>query len=1095
MTRRKRDGGRAPSLTLVALAFVALGHLHVEAATVSGTVSRAPEATVISAARVTLFTPNLQFFREVRSDTNGAFQFENVPAGTYQIGASAPGRGYSEFPLTVSGIAVTRSFALGVETEGGRWEFIGDTAPELIDGTGSGTILPTGEMFMCHDTLDPVAFEPITRFKWLPPGSGSAQGCHIPTLLTDGRLLLAGGSDGGNPQDPVVRTVKVYDRVTNSWAQLRPMNIGRWYPGIVRLPDERLMVLGGELDDSGFGRTDSCEIYDPVNNTWTLTSPFDLPTEIPPTVVLRTGEVLKTWRYPEIYNIASGQWRPAPTMVQPREGAAQGGHCDHEIVHLPDGRVMAVGVDAITTDANTRFSEFYDPVANNWSLGPSPQHLRTQPEALLLPDGKVLAYGGIYSGLNPGSLTLQNAGQVPNCTNVADLFDPATNQWRAVAPLNRYIHYHNVSMLLADGRVMNTGGAGGGSLFGDDNRIEAYEPPYMFRGVRPRIDSVSTTDLVLGGSFNMDVSFTSAVTKVVLLGTRAATHWVDGGTQCYASLAFTQTGSTLDIAIPNDPVTILPGVYFIFALVDDIPSVGRIVRVTAGPTPTPTPGCLNYTFNVSAGDIVPGAIDTGNHTDNGSTVIALPFSYQLYDQMFTNVAVGSNGHLTFGTVNDAPNPGCIPIATATYAIGPYWTDQCTNTCSGNTGTGYGIFTSISGVAPNRIFNIEWRTAYFESGASAPTLHYEVRLYEGQTAFDVIYGKMPPTFTPPAARNLSVGVQRTDATQFTLLGCDATGGGSPPVSTAQIYRYTLTGCGTPTPSPTPTPGGTPSPTATPGGTSTPTPSPTPTATPVVTPTPTVTPTPMPTRLANISTRLRVETNDNVLIGGFIIAGSAQKRLILRAMGPSLPLGDRLANPTLELYNGAGQLIAANDNWQDADNRQEIIDTNIPPTNDLESAILRNFDPGAYTAIVRGVANGTGVGLVEVYDLGNVQDSKLANLSSRGLVRTGDNVMIGGLIVTGSSPQRVILRAIGPSLPVNGKLLDPFLQLYDGNGTLLQSNDSWRSDQEAEIIATMLPPSDNAEAAIVRNLPPAAYTAIVSGVGGTTGVALVEVYALQ
>jgi hypothetical protein len=155
--------------------------------------------------------------------------------------------------------------------------------------------------------------------------------------------------------------------------------------------------------------------------------------------------------------------------------------------------------------------------------------------------------------------------------------------------------------------------------------------------------------------------------------------------------------------------------------------------------------------------------------------------------------------------------------TATYAIFPYETDQCTFAgCVNNTGTGYGIFTSVSGTAPNRIFNIEYRTAYYNSGATAPTLNYEVRLFEGQTAFDVIYGTVPPTFTPPAARTLTVGVQKTNTTQFTQVGCDTTGGSAPPVSSGQIYHYTLGGCGpTPTPgTPTPTPG---------GGTPTPTPS--------------------------------------------------------------------------------------------------------------------------------------------------------------------------------------------------------------------------------------------------------------------------------
>jgi hypothetical protein len=218
-------------------------------------------------------------------------------------------------------------------------------------------------------------------------------------------------------------------------------------------------------------------------------------------------------------------------------------------------------------------------------------------------------------------------------------------------------------------------------------------------------------------------------------------------------------------------------------------------------------------------------------------------------------------------------------------------------------------------------------------------------------------------------------------------------------------------------------------------------------------------------------------------------------MLRAIGPSLPLGDVLANPQLELFDSSGEPVAANDNWKDAPNRQEIIDSTIAPSNDLESAILLSLPPGAYTAVVSGVNGGTGVGVVEAYDLDRSVDSTLANIATRGVVRTDDNVMIGGLIVLGGSSQQVLVRAIGPSLPIDGKLADPLLELFDGEGNLLQSNDNWRSDQEAEITATTIPPSNDSESAILRTLTPAAYTAVVRGVGDATGVALVEVYALD
>jgi plastocyanin len=278
------------------------------------------------------------------------------------------------------------------------------------------------------------------------------------------------------------------------------------------------------------------------------------------------------------------------------------------------------------------------------------------------------------------------------------------------------------------------------------------------------------------------------------------------------------------------------------------------------------------------------------------------------------------------------------------------------------------------------------------------------------------------------------------------------------------------------------------------------SPTPTPSPIPTPTaaPTATPTGGPSTFGNISTRLRVETGDNVLIGGFIVTGTQPKKIIARAIGPSLPLAGALADPVLELRNSSGGLIASNDNWR-SDQEAEIIATTIPPSNDLESAIVATLpaNSSAYTAIVRGVNNGTGIGVVEAYDLDQTVDSKLANISTRGFVQTGDNVLIGGLIVVGQNPLRVIVRAIGPSLSVPGKLADPTLELRDANGGLVRANDNWRSDQEAEIIATTIPPTNDLESAIVETLPAngASYTAIVRGVNNTTGVAVVEAYELN
>src|SRR5205807_6337221 len=223
----------------------------------------------------------------------------------------------------------------------------------------------------------------------------------------------------------------------------------------------------------------------------------------------------------------------------------------------------------------------------------------------------------------------------------------------------------------------------------------------------------------------------------------------------------------------------------------------------------------------------------------------------------------------------------------------------------------------------------------------------------------------------------------------------------------------------------------------------------------------------------------------------------KKVIIRALGPSVPVPGTLADPTLELYQG-NTLLESNDNWVDSPNKQAIIDSTIPPSNNLEAAIVRTLAANStgYTAIVRGANNGTGIGVVEAYDLDRTVDSKLANISTRGFVQTGDNVLIAGTIILGHAPQKVIIRAIGPSLNVPGKLADPTLELHDANGGILESNDNWvDSPNKQAIIDSTIPPTNNMESAIVRTLAPANYTAIVRGVNNTTGIAVVEVYALN
>ena len=258
-----------------------------------------------------------------------------------------------------------------------------------------------------------------------------------------------------------------------------------------------------------------------------------------------------------------------------------------------------------------------------------------------------------------------------------------------------------------------------------------------------------------------------------------------------------------------------------------------------------------------------------------------------------------------------------------------------------------------------------------------------------------------------------------------------------------------------------------------------------------------------RQLNISTRLRVQTGENVLIGGFIITGTDPKPVIIRGIGPSLSavgVPGALSDPTLELFDSSSNSIAFNNDWKDSQ-AAAIQNTGIPPTDDRESAIVRTLAPAAYTAILRGNNGTTGVGVVEAYDLSSTNPTKLANISTRGFVDAGDNVMIGGFIVgaglgnNGSGSARVVVRAIGPSLAqfgVTNPLADPTLELHDGNGNTLVSNDNWQDSQAAEIQATGLAPNDPNESAIVRVFANGAYTAIVRGKNNAVGVGLVEAY---
>jgi phospholipase/lecithinase/hemolysin len=257
---------------------------------------------------------------------------------------------------------------------------------------------------------------------------------------------------------------------------------------------------------------------------------------------------------------------------------------------------------------------------------------------------------------------------------------------------------------------------------------------------------------------------------------------------------------------------------------------------------------------------------------------------------------------------------------------------------------------------------------------------------------------------------------------------------------------------------------------------------------------------PGEAVNLATRVFVDTGERVAVAGFIVTGDISKKVLIRGIGPSLAANGvpgPLGNPMLTLFDSTGAVQMTNDDWKNSPDAADIMNTGIAPKDDQESAIIATLPPGSYTVSLEGKDGGTGNGLVEVYDLASGTSSTLGNVSTRGFVGSGDNVLIGGVIIGSGENPIVVIRALGPTLSANGiaqPLLDPTLELFDENGVSLAFNDNWKQGQPQSVIATQLAPGNDSEAVIVAFTPPGSYTAVVRGNDGATGVALVEAYRL-
>ena len=541
---------------------------------VDGTVRFSAGGLPADGARVTLFTADLSSFFELRSAASGAFSFKGVPVGTYQLGVALRGRQYEERSVVLGSAGLTENFSLVAEGEPGTWTVAGSTAPQILDATDIAILRPDGTVFFCHDTTDSILFDPVAGQSSFPPGSGSAQGCMNGTLLQDGSILLAGGQDGSSPAQfqNAVPWVKKF-KPDGTWQNLPDMLApsGRWYPGLTRLADGRLLLFGGGTAPSAV-RTDTAEIFDPVTETWSWTGSMGSVNEFAPSVLLEDGRVLRTWgAAPEVYDPATGVWAPTGAFAAPNRGYP--GHSDHSLLQLSDGRALVLGINSFF-QPGASMTEYFDPGTSTWSAGTSPDLRRMQGEVVYLPDGRVLFGGGDIQSQTTAEPDL--LGIVRRC----DLLDPVSGVWRQVADMLTFREYHGVTLLLPDARVLTTGGTVIKFQTGPTTSdIEAWSPPYLSRGVRPVISNPSSTAPARGDLLSVGVFPATALTSLVLMGMQTHTHWMEGGIPRRIELAVTQTGSQASVPLPTDPNELPVGWYMLFGMVDDIPSEAIVLRV------------------------------------------------------------------------------------------------------------------------------------------------------------------------------------------------------------------------------------------------------------------------------------------------------------------------------------------------------------------------------------------------------------------------------------------------------------------------------------------------------------------------------------
>lgn len=535
---------------------------------VSGVVSA--DNGVLVNARVTLFNEDLSTFFEVRTNQDGEYTFNNIPSGNFTIGATALAKDYKKVETNIFVALENLDFFLDEESHLGRWEVIMES-PETLGGTDLGILLPNGKIFYCHDSKDPFLFDPEINDTLFITGDNKIQGCVAPGLTLSGELILFGGADRAI-YGPGTKLVKTFDFQQEIWEDQNGLMDFRWYPTMTQLADGTFLIVGGGGLDNPT-RVKTSEVYNPLTFTTTQVGDIAIGNEVSPSVLLYTGEVLMTHRPPQLYNSNTAQWRLAADFIQGNR-TANGDHSDHELVLLPNGKVVAIGYKSFVPSASGNLVEVYDPSGDRWSLGANFSPVRSRAKTVLLPTGKILVMGGEKEDASDSTPTNQW-----NYMKLTDLYDPYRDCWRRLEDLHIAREYHCTTILVPDGRIIAVGGEGAPGNEPAQSTIEAFEPPYMFKGIRPEIHDLNRKDFSRGETIDFRVEKTNSPTSVLLMSLQSVTHFMKTGNNRFLALDFSQSNDQISARIPEDSLAAVPGYYMLFVMVDDIPSIAEIIKI------------------------------------------------------------------------------------------------------------------------------------------------------------------------------------------------------------------------------------------------------------------------------------------------------------------------------------------------------------------------------------------------------------------------------------------------------------------------------------------------------------------------------------